>query len=193
MTSGERHWLDYAVGGFAFLAALGGITAAVFTGWQAWVAQDTEKRQLRSYVGISPGDVTLQEGTPAVVVINFKNFGQTPAYSVTLHGRAEQLPYPLPTSFVFPDYSPQSILAEQLTVYPQSQYSANGETPSPMSSEQILAVREGKTTRIYAFGTVFYKDIFGDTHSTDFCYNVIFKEGYENGAEFCPRHNIGNR
>ena len=29
MISRERHWLDYATGGFVFLAAVGGIAAAI--------------------------------------------------------------------------------------------------------------------------------------------------------------------
>ena len=32
MISRERHWLDYATGGFVFLAAVGGIAAAISVG-----------------------------------------------------------------------------------------------------------------------------------------------------------------
>lgn len=205
MTSTKKHWLDYATVGLLLIAALGGIAAAaggiaaaIFThqqvgiaDQQVGVAKDTEKRQLRSYVGVSPGDAILQEGKPAVIEMSFRNFGQTPAHSVTLHASVQGLPYPLPPSFIFQDYSSKELLAEYLTVYPQSPYMASGEIPS-MSSDQLRTLREGKAARIYAFGTVFYKDVFGDTHSTDFCYSVFFKEDGETAGEFCQRHNIGN-
>lgn len=46
----DKHWLDYATGTFAFLAAVGGIGAAIFSGWQAYIANDNEHRYLRAYL-----------------------------------------------------------------------------------------------------------------------------------------------
>src|SRR5208282_2033223 len=51
---GDKHWLEYATGLFAFIAASGAILAAIFGGWQASVSSDTERRQLRAYVSGFP-------------------------------------------------------------------------------------------------------------------------------------------
>lgn len=63
-TKQEKHWLEYATGVFAFVAAIGGILAAVFSGVQAWISNDSEKRQLRPYVNISTGALNNPPGTP---------------------------------------------------------------------------------------------------------------------------------
>src|SRR3954451_10924793 len=56
-TKEEKHWLEYATAACASIAAIGAIAAAIFTAMQAWIANDSEKRQLRAYVGMTPGDV----------------------------------------------------------------------------------------------------------------------------------------
>jgi|SRR5271157_1493688 len=75
----DKHWLDYATGFFAFVAAIGAIAAAIFTGWQAWVASDAKMRQLRAYLIVGHGPLVMTD-TNASVKIKIMHGGVTPAY-----------------------------------------------------------------------------------------------------------------
>jgi hypothetical protein len=81
----RKHWLEYAIFGFVVLTAVGTGFAAYYTRQQYLVADDTERQQLRSYVGIIPGDIenfgdrALQQFT-----MTRKNYGQTPAYDLAV-------------------------------------------------------------------------------------------------------------
>jgi len=72
----KRRWLE----GFAVLFAALAFGAASY---QGWVTRDSEKRQLRAYVGVIPGDIE-NFGVPGKEesIIIRKNYGQTPAYDV---------------------------------------------------------------------------------------------------------------
>ena len=102
----KKHWLEYATGGFAFVAAIGELTAAGFSGYQGWVARDAEKTQLRAYVALTnaalkcprcdnPESLTAPNILPktppthaipvfpgAYVALRFENSGETPGYDV---------------------------------------------------------------------------------------------------------------
>jgi hypothetical protein len=84
----NKHALDYATAIFAFIAAVATGAAAIFTGWQAWVANDTEHRQLRAYIHpvIDRESVDLDQ-SPMKWTYILKNFGQTPACHVRTSGR----------------------------------------------------------------------------------------------------------
>jgi hypothetical protein len=57
--------------------------AAAGTIWQGWVVSDTEKNQLRAYIGIVPGGIdNFGDGQRQTFNFIEKNYGQTPAYDV---------------------------------------------------------------------------------------------------------------
>lgn len=76
----EPHILFIAV-----LALITAIAAAGFGWWQADIARDTEKRQLRAY--IVPDSIIFQKpikiGNPIALQLFVNNMGQTPAYNVS--------------------------------------------------------------------------------------------------------------
>jgi hypothetical protein len=78
--SGDKHWLDYVTAIFAFLAAIGGIFAAIFTGKQARIASDTEQRQFRAYVHPTEIGIVIDDPGHVTVHVRYRNFGQTPAF-----------------------------------------------------------------------------------------------------------------
>jgi hypothetical protein len=72
----RKHWTDYLAVGLAALVL-------ITTGYQGWVARNSEQHQLRAYVGLIPGDID-NFGDPKLQKFEFvrKNYGQTPAYDV---------------------------------------------------------------------------------------------------------------
>jgi hypothetical protein len=68
----KRHFLLKVIGLFATAASR-----------QASIAEDTEKRQLRAYVGTVPGDIeNFGDMAKQRFVLTVRNFGETPAYNV---------------------------------------------------------------------------------------------------------------
>jgi len=136
----QKHWLDYATAWFAFVAAIGGIGAAIFGGLQGWISRDTEKRQLRAYVGVSPGDVeNFGSGDQRLRLIR-KNYGGTPAYDVGFSEIGfviEPVGNPLPTT-------PQGCMAPRLpglvSMFPSMELSLTINIQTKFPSEQLLAV-----------------------------------------------------
>jgi hypothetical protein len=187
----KKHWLEYATGFFAFIAAGGAIFAASFSGWQASVASDTEKRQLRAYVGIIAGDVENFDvsGRPTVRLTR-KNYGLTPAYDVgfsTIYARIGK------DGTIFqqsgggctqPNYSNLS------TMFPSAQLPFSIIIKDTYLQQQVDEVKAGSSI-FYVYGDVCYKDIFGNPHYTNYCW--MYKgdmSGKE--ADACLQHNDSN-
>jgi hypothetical protein len=93
----KHTWLER---GALVIAVLAFLAAA----WQAYVANDSEKRQLRAYIGVHQvGYMGLEDNDPIGVGFNFINHGQTPAQNFNLIGIIDLLPYPLPQGYVLMD------------------------------------------------------------------------------------------
>jgi hypothetical protein len=79
----QKHWLDHAVFVTTLLAAGGAIAAAIFTGWQASIANEELKATQRPWVGveiIDHGGVELDNDFR--FAIRLHNYGRTPAVRV---------------------------------------------------------------------------------------------------------------
>ncbi|MBX3121206.1 MAG: hypothetical protein KF784_19270 [Fimbriimonadaceae bacterium] len=78
----KKHWLEYGFFIASFIAAIAGTFAAGFAGVQAWISNDTAKRQLRAYVSVDLAKIEdpACPGCVPSAVITFKNYGLTPAY-----------------------------------------------------------------------------------------------------------------
>ena len=133
--------------------------------------RDTAGRQLRAY--LSARFETIFIFSPTIrVTIKFimLNHGQTPAYNVTHSSLVEVLPYPLPINYQLP-----SILSPTPPLFC---------TQQPLSMDIVLPlviflkkeigpIVNNDGYRIYTFGVVKYKDTFGRSRQTKFCYSVI--------------------
>ena len=83
-TKERKHWLDYSIFFFVILTA-GATWAAYYTQQQFNVASDEERRQLRAYVGPTPGDISnLGDATEQTFTATRKNYDATPAYDVSV-------------------------------------------------------------------------------------------------------------
>ena len=151
--------------------------------WQAGIARDAARRQLRAYVGVSGKRVI--NPTPRVLankvgqVVQHNNFevivhnaGQTPAYKLRSEISWHWMPFGhgLPRDFGFND--PQSPPPEgQEPVVCVKMLSPGKEADFLMNipSERIGAALS-KEEMLYIYGSVFYEDAFKRGRTTRFCY-----------------------
>ena len=154
------------------------------------VARDTEHRQLRAYLHINHGPITVSENT-ASAEIRISHSGQTPAYKIILEADIQVGHFPLPD-------------AEKLSLptggIPKFEFGAlYGTEPikqtivMPQNSNDAIEIQKRSRDRLagglqvfYLFGRVRYRDIFGNEWPYDFCYSfdpVNNAEGSERGCE----------
>jgi hypothetical protein len=186
----DKHWLEYATGGFAFIAATGAIAAAVFAGWQAWIAQDAEVRQLRAYVHITPGTISVTGNTtigPFDVTVRpgVKIFGQTPAGSVVVLWNPAVAKWPMGEDFAF-DYLKTKFQSTSSQA-PGEERPIDAKTKT-ITADDMRAINAG-TSKFYAYGTIFYSDIFRKPHYTNFCWFFDLDTLAKREASDCPIHN----
>lgn len=188
-TASNKHWLEYATSFFALIAALAAIAAASFGFWQAWVANDTEVRQLRAYVHITPGkfsgtgslngplDIALQPG--------IKVFGQTPAGQVVVPWALDVNQWPMTDNFQFAYM--KSEMQSTSSQAPGEERPIDAKTRT-ISREEMAAIAAG-TKRLYAYGTIVYRDVFGVSRYTHFCWHFDVEGITKQNANDCPIHN----
>jgi hypothetical protein len=157
------------------------------------VARDTEHRQLRAYLHISHGPITVSDNT-ANAEIRISHSGQTPAYKIKLEADIQVGHFPLPDS-------------EKLSLptggMPTFEFGAlYGNEPirrmisMPQNSNDAIEIQKRSRDRLagglqvfYLFGRVRYQDIFGNEWPYEFCFSfdpLNDKEGSERG---CERYN----
>lgn len=168
----KKHWLDYAVFMAAFVAAIGGMAAAVFTGWQAWIAKDTAERQLRAYIASTPDWIyEFSETIPVQIRYTLSNHGQTPAYKFAHAAVVEIMPYPLPPKHPLPLMP--TLIESTRTLHPNSIVYGLVPATRTFSKSDINKAIANDGIRIYVLGLIEYKDAFGTVRQTRFCSSVI--------------------
>jgi hypothetical protein len=126
--------------------------------------QDTAERQLRAYVGVSDSSIHgVETGAPEAIV-NFKNFGQTPAYDVRMWIHIWITEHPL--TEVLPE-APEDLPKATSVLYPGSHLSffMPKEPPVPAEHIHLLGTAEGT---IYVYGGITYRDAFDRRRTTKF-------------------------
>jgi hypothetical protein len=153
-------------------AVLIAVFALLATAWQGYIANDSEKRQLRAYVGVHQVGFMGLEGSETIGVgFSFINHGQTPAQKFNLIGVIDLLPYPLPTGYVLPE--PPERPKQDGVIFPNEILPMIGwvwerdKIDSPTKQEIISP---NPTREIYAHGVATYDDIFGAHWRTEFCF-----------------------
>jgi hypothetical protein len=193
--SSSDWWLVKLTGALAFIACL---QTVVF--WiQAGRLKSTidamkavERRQLRAYVGIesmgmecpsaaSPNfDPNRDEGPGFIFsdfsVISVKNFGQTPAYEVTVFAHRACTPFGvrLPRGYI--DARDTDLISNDEVRISLSRFTLNS-GQSEISKTVIKGVNIPifkrvltKEFQLFIFGRIYYKDIYGRAWRTKFCY-----------------------
>jgi len=154
----------------------------------------------RAWMGVSavtPMDFSKEKGFP--LVINYVNSGKTPARNITIAAgyRTSEMPIAGP----FPPDIARLVFTSAQSVAPQGRYNQLIGYPvavvdhsggSDIRGMQDIRDRfeqiKSKKLMLYYFGTLRYDDIFGSTHSTDFCIFLADPDLKDNLA-YCQEFN----
>ena len=155
---------------------------------QAEIAEDTEKRQLRPYVGTIPGMVE-NFGDPGRqrFTLTVENFGNTPAYDVgsliSYNGVYKNI------SVVVGPECGNPAIKQLVSLFPKGDFKFYFGTPTyTIPKDQFDSVLNGHL--IYAYwGTICYRDAFNAVHYTNYCWSWSGKALTSENAEGCPQHN----
>lgn len=204
----ERKWLKLgakaAIVYTVITAVIMGINVyqASISKRQVRISEDTEIRQLRSYLGISKIEVVCCdlpniEGPPRevrqIIRITVKNGGQTPSSDVRVRLGQLELPFFQPNispNMNFDD--PVSSGAAAITPFSEaSLYILPGLEKSFAGPAATLPIMRAKSrqARVVIYGHVEGTNVFSERNVTDFCevYSVG-PDGLDN-FEACPQHN----
>jgi hypothetical protein len=170
--------------------------AAYWTSWQ-WsaandqlgVMQDTERRQLRAYVGLIPKDVeNMGDLERQKFTFVRKNYGTTPAYDLIITDFGQSI-VPDGQSVPFLQLQqPPEILRGNVTLFPGAELSMtvyHVTTPK----EQVDRVMGSDTITFVYWGSVKYRDAFDRTHFTNFCWSYKRNATTEKDVGWCGQHN----
>jgi len=166
-----------------WLAVITGILA-IFTG-ALWLAtrklvidaKDTSKRQLRAYVNVLQGKVFYpHDPARRTFRIDIKNFGQTPAHTLSVVHKCVIREFPLdkskPLEVTESEHGYFSVLAPTC-IYRQ-------DIAAPVNAEWAETKLMKGTAAIYCYGEIKYRDAFNNDQTTKFRY-MCRGEGLANG------------
>lgn len=137
--------------------------------WQEYVSQQEAKLELRAYVNVRAlGPTTLKEGVPPGVRDMIQNIGRTPAYNDTIQSFVTVADYPLIKNFERVTCPPDDSQPDKRRWFVGKVPRRETVRDAPLTAEEVAAVQTAKSA-LYYHGTVCYRDIFHESHRTDFC------------------------
>lgn len=196
--SGEKSpWKDPIVWFTGGTVLVGLVQAGIYLAqWR--MMRETTRRSLRAYVGIdTSGDRAPCDGLSGndwILNLPIINVGQTPAYDLECrHGwkcfGGQNTPWPVPQTYLLE----ASTLPSKGTIMPDCPTPIRLHlTPSTdgLSFSEIWAKAGRGEMTIYFYGTLTYRDAFGERHYTNFCFR---HQPERNGAvAVCDHHNDSN-
>lgn len=171
------------------LAAIAAAFATGYPGWENYIAQEAAKRQLRAYIDVRPkGMTTIEEGLVPRVRDSFHNIGRTPAYDDGAFSRITVAEYPLKTKLISDDCSHISPPPKTSKWFIGKVSRPEIARDAPFTAEEVEAIRSGKAA-VYFHGRVCYRDIFNETHRTDFCLYWKWVAGGVSPGLYCDQGN----
>jgi hypothetical protein len=165
---------------------LGGFVALIVTIRQGRkanrISEKTAKRELRAYIVVTPGDVTVVAQDEVKAAISVKNEGATPAKFVDTKGQitiADKGPFWLPRWKERKRERDMSLAPRQdITITQNGNLCLLPDTIQKLKDDELALV---------VHGTVFYEDVFGNERHTNFCY------AYSKGKYKAADGNIAER
>jgi hypothetical protein len=178
-----------------WLAVAAAIIAAFTFGyptWQDYMAQDAAKRQLRAYIEVKAlGPRVLEAGAKLGVRDTVRNVGRTPAYDKGANPRVTIAEYPLAKSFSHERCDMEAPATDKSKWFVGKMSKPETTIEAPLDATQVDAIK-GMKAAIYYHGRVCYRDIFGETHRTDFCMLWKWDAGRFSPALYCDQGNTFN-
>lgn len=149
------------------------------------------KMQLRAYISVALlGEIPQDRQTEwkHTIRMNMTNLGNTPACEVKFAIRVDIVGFPLPHEFNLSLF-PQQIEGDQLD--PRQTKFIEASLDELISDDLITTIQQGISPKLYVWGTVWYKDIFGEPHETNFCQFCMWDIKNTLFVKSADRHNNG--
>lgn len=156
---------------------------------QLAVMQNTEHRQLRAYVGLIPGDIeNLGDKDKQVFTFMRKNYGATPAYDIEVSelGQSVLLKNHEPPVINFTNVP--DIPHANVTLFPSAELPLHIKGLA-VSKEQVDKVLSSDDFQFAYAGKIRYRDAFGKTHFTNFCWQYARNGLTAKDVDWCLHHN----
>jgi hypothetical protein len=149
--------------------------------------------QLRAYIVADISDIDIRGPEDARLVkhgITFKNTGQTPAHDLNVVSKTKLLQYPIKMPF---DFTLVSGADPSFAVLGAGQSTESESVAErPFNGDEMMRAQDPEGGfRIYTWGRVSYRDVFGGDHYTNFCTSLIFTDD-EAIAHASEHHNDAN-
>jgi hypothetical protein len=145
------------------------------------LSRTTAQMQLRAYIVADAVDVDIthlngpQGEVMVSVKIAIKNTGQTPAHDLRVVSKTELLRHPIEMPFDFTLISGPNPSSSALG--PGEHTASESKPDAPFDGNAMMVATEPESCgRIYTWGTVTYRDVFGGNQWTNFCSSLIFTE-----------------
>ncbi len=137
--------------------------------WQEYISQQEAKLELRAYVNVRAlGPPALKEGLSPRVRETIQNTGRTPAYNDAIQAFITVADYPLIRNFERVTCPPDDSQPDKRRWFLGKVPRRESVREAPLTAEEITAIQTAKSA-LYYHGTVCYRDIFHESHRTDFC------------------------
>jgi len=189
--TGVAAWF-YTVLTAALLSASGytAIQATIATNattHQAQIAEDTEHRQLRSYIQVVEPVVNVKENMPTPVILTIQMIGQTPAYDVQIYLRGGQSGEPIKATDFSLNKDANFVCRQRGVLYPfPDKISVPYVDKTKLTIDEVSQIMtQGSKRRYYIGGQVTYRDSFQCWHWVNYCY--VLSGGP--AAQECPGRN----
>lgn len=149
-------------------------------------AQETAKRQLRAYLFLEP-ELVVEVPASGIVKVDFsvKNSGQTPASNFWFGSRIALVERKKSkTSFrSFP-----RVEATETSALGPDRVVECAFDEHKLSAVDIAALKGGERDLVVS-GCLFYEDVFGDSHHTNFCCRLFYSKGGDREQEWASAGN----
>ena len=127
------------------------------------------RQELRAYVSATPFHIfSFDDKNRAVAKFKMRNVGQTPAFDVFHESGVQIVNSAIPDDFDFPLGGPQGV---PFTLFPGEAMDGSRTTERVFTADEIAKIRTGEA-KIIIYGTVHYRDAFGERWQTDFSRTV---------------------
>ncbi|MCK1620793.1 hypothetical protein IVA96_30325 [Bradyrhizobium sp. 159] len=163
----SRNWFDKATFTASAAAAVAALAAAIFTGWQAWIAKDTENRQLRAYLFIDHSSLSEIAPGKFTTDLAIRAAGVTPAYKLKLAATFEIGPYLLNETKLSDQVGGNTQTFDYAVAYGTKEIN---QQVSMQFVPEAVKLLQGDAQRLYLHGNIRYSDMFGAEHQYDFCF-----------------------
>ncbi len=148
--------------------------------------------QLRAYLTVNPGTYWIQNrelGLKYGIQMLIANTGHTPASEVYFAMRTVVNDFPLPDSFDLSLPSPRTQTGTGAQIATGQQRFMSAFLDDIVSDEELKEFTQATNRKLYIFGTVWYKDIFEESHYTNFCQWAMWDTAGKFSTINVDRHN----